>query len=229
MTDSDPIRVLIADDNRTYRRGVRLRLEHADGIVVVGEAATGRDAVAGALSERADVVLMDLEMPEMNGIDATRAVVEESSGATRVIALTSHGEDHLVMSALGNGASGYLLKTHDSGQLVDAIRAAHRGDALMSSRVTRSVLHDIAQRRLTEEDRTKVASLSPSEVRVVQLLSEGITSNEQIAAHLVVSVNTVRTHIQSSMRKVGAADRTQLALWGVRVRAELLPHPNGRF
>ena len=229
MTDSDPIRVLIADDTRPFRRGVRLRLEHADGITVVGEAATGRDAVRGALAEHADVVLMDLEMPEMNGIDATRAVVGESGGATRVIALTSHGEDQLVMSALGNGASGYLLKTHDSSQLVEAIRAAHRGDALMSSRVTRSVLTDIAQRRLSDDDSAKVASHSPAEARVVHFLSDGITSNEQLADALVVSVNTVRSHIQSSMRKVGAADRTQLALWGVRVRAELAPHPNGRI
>lgn len=229
MTDSVPIRVLIADDNRPFRRGVRLRLEHAEGIAVVGEAANGRDAVEGAITEQADVVLMDLEMPEMNGIDAIRAVVDESGGATRVIALTSHGEDHLVMRALSNGASGYLLKTHDSSQLVEAIRAAHRGDALMSSRVTRSVLTDIAQRRLSQGDREKVASLSPSESRIVHLLSDGITSNEQLAAELVVSVNTVRSHIQSSMRKVGATDRTQLALWGVRVRSELVSHPNGRI
>lgn len=133
------------------------------------------------------------------------------------------------MRALSNGASGYLLKTHDSSQLVEAIRAAHRGDALMSSRVTRSVLTDIAQRRLSQEDREKVASLSPSESRIVHLLSDGITSNEQLAAELVVSVNTVRSHIQSSMRKVGATDRTQLALWGVRVRSELVSHPNGRI
>ncbi|SIR93682.1 response regulator transcription factor [Microbacterium sp. RURRCA19A] len=227
MTESGSIRVLIADDNRPFRRGVRLRLEHADGIVVVGEAGTGRDAVKAAIAEHADVVLMDLEMPEMNGIDATRAVVEESYGVTRVIALTSHGEDHLVMSALDSGASGYLLKTHDSSQLVDAIRAAHRGDALMSSRVTRSVLTDIARRRVTAEDRARAASLSPSEARVVSLLSDGITSNEQLAAELVVSVNTVRSHVQSSMRKVGAADRTQLALWGVRVRSVLTAHPIG--
>ncbi|MDQ1123917.1 response regulator [Microbacterium trichothecenolyticum] len=229
MSETPVIRVVIADDNRPFRRGVRLRLEHADGIVVVGEAANGRDALAGALSEHADVVLMDLEMPEMNGIDATRAIVETSHGKTRVIVLTSHGEDHLVMRALGNGAAGYLLKTHDSAQLVEAIRAAHRGDALVSTHVTGPVLREIVDRRLTPADREKLASLSPTESRVVRLLSEGITSNEQLAAQLVVSVNTIRTHIQSSLRKVDVADRTQLALWGVRVGAELTPRPDGRF
>ncbi|KQT75193.1 MULTISPECIES: response regulator [unclassified Microbacterium] len=229
MIDSAPIRVLIADDNRPFRRGVRLRLEHADGISVVGEAATGRDALAGALAAHADVVLMDLEMPEMNGIDATRAVVEESGGSTRVIVLTSHGEDRLVMRALRNGAAGYLLKTHDSAQLIDAIHAAHRGDALVSTHVTAPLLRDIAERRLSADDRAKVASLSASESRVVRLLSEGVTSNEQLAAQLVVSVNTVRTHIQSSLRKVDVSDRTQLALWGVRVGSELIARPDGRI
>lgn len=221
MTDGEPVRVLIADDNRTFRRGVRLRLENADGIAVVGEVANGRDAVAAALSEGPDVVLMDLEMPGMNGIDATRAVVEASGGSIRVIALTSHGEDHLVRRAIASGASGYLLKTHDSAQLVDAINAAHRGDALVSSRVTRALLAGVVQHRATEEDRVKLASLTPSEIRVVKLLSEGVTSNEQVAAELVVSVNTVRSHIRASLGKIGVDDRTQLALWGARMTEDL--------
>lgn len=221
MTDGKPVRVLIADDNRTFRRGVRLRLENAEGIAVVGEVATGRDAVAAALSEGPDVVLMDLEMPGMNGIDAMRAVVEASGGSIRVIALTSHGQDHLVRRAIASGASGYLLKTHDSAQLVDAINAARRGDALVSSRVTRALLAGVVPHRASEDDRAKLASLTPSEIRVVKLLSEGVTSNEQIAAELVVSVNTVRSHIRSSLGKIGADDRTQLALWGARMKEEL--------
>ncbi len=221
MTDGTPIRVLIADDNRPFRRGVRLRLESTAHIAVVGEAGTGTDAVAAALAERPDVVLMDLEMPGMNGIDATRAVVAASEGEIRVIAVTSHGEDHLVRRALAAGASGYLLKTHDSSQLVEAIRAAHRGDALVSSRVTRSLLAEVAERQVTDDDRARLASLSPSEIRVVRLLSTGVTSNEQVAAELVLSVNTVRTHIHSAFKKIGVTDRTQLALWGVRLGAEL--------
>ena len=221
MTDDDVIRVLIADDYRPFRRGMRLRLDNTDGIEVIGEVANGRDAVAAAVSERPDVVLMDLEMPEMNGIEATRVIAETSGGLIRVIALTSHGEDHLVRRAIGSGASGYLLKTHDGAQLVDAIRAAHRGDALVSPRVTRALLADVAEQWLTDEDRRRVASLSPSERRIVVLLAEGVTSNDALASALIVSVNTVRSHVQSAMRKVDATDRTQLALWGVRVKAEL--------
>ncbi|WP_022879552.1 response regulator transcription factor [Microbacterium sp. B19] len=223
MTDGHAIRVLIVDDNRTFRRGVRLRLDHVDDVVVVGEAATGADAVTAALSERPDVILMDLEIPGMNGLDATRAVIEDSDGRVRVIALTSHGEDHLVRRALSNGASGYLLKTHDGARLVDAIRSVHRGEGIVSTRVTPALLADVVQRRITDEDRGKVASLSPSELAVVRLLSDGITSNEHVAKQLGVSVNTVRTHIHAALRKVGVADRTQLALWGVRVREELVP------
>ncbi|KZE41039.1 response regulator [Microbacterium sp. T32] len=223
MTDEHAIRVLIVDDNRIFRRGVRLRLDNVDDVVVVGEAATGTDAVTAALSERPDVILMDLEMPGMNGIEATRAVIEDSGGRVRVIALTSHGEDHLVRRALSNGASGYLLKTHDGAQLVEAIRSVHHGEGVVSSRVTRALLADVVQRRIGDEDRGKVASLSPSEVAIIRLLSDGVTSNEHVAKRLGVSVNTVRTHIHAALRKVGVADRTQLALWGVRVREELVP------
>jgi len=225
----DVIRVVIADDNRAFRRGVRLRLEHAEGIVVVGEAANGRDAVAAALGERADVVLMDLEMPGMNGIEATRSLRRDALNAPRVIVLTWHGEHHLALSALAEGASGYLLKTHDTSQLVEAIRAAHRGDALLSTRVTTPLLEQIALSRLSEEDRRRVRSLTPAEARVVELLSQGVTTNELLASRLLVSVNTIRTHIQAALKKADVTDRTQLALWGVRMEAELASRPNGRF
>ncbi|MDU0366885.1 response regulator transcription factor [Microbacterium sp. KSW4-17] len=217
MVVNDPIRVLIADDNRPFRRGVRLRLEQAEGIVVVGEASTGHDAVTAARAERADVVLMDLEMPGTNGIEATRTLVRESQKATRVIVLTSHGEQDLVLRALSEGASGYLLKTHDGAQLIEAIRAAHRGDGLISTRVTSTLLQQVARSRASDDDRQRQHTLSPSETRVVELLSRGVTSNEAIAKTLQLSANTVRTHIQASLKKTDTADRTQLALWGARV------------
>jgi len=229
MSPADAIRVLIADDNRPFRRGVRLRLENAEGIIVVGEAATGGDAVRGALAAKADVVLMDLEMPGMSGIEATRALVRESEGATKVVVLTSHGERNLVLRALAEGASGYLLKTHDSSQMVDALRAAHHGEALLSTRVAVPVLQELAHSRASDSDRQRVLSLSRAETRVVALLSRGVTTNEAIASELQVSINTVRSHIQSALKKVDAADRTQLALWGVRLGHLLDARPNGRI
>lgn len=228
MTTPEVIRVLIADDNRPFRRGVRLRLENAEGIVVVGEAATGSDAVRGALTEKADIVLMDLEMPGMSGIEATRALVRETDGATKVVVLTSHGEHNLVLRALAEGASGYLLKTHDSSQMIDALRAAHHGEALVSTRVAAPVLQELAQYSASDDDQRRLRSLSPAETRVVDLLSRGVTTNEAIASQLKVSVNTVRSHIQSALKKIDAADRTQLALWGARYRHLLGTRPNGR-
>jgi DNA-binding NarL/FixJ family response regulator len=210
------IRVLIADDNRAFRRGVRLRLEQARDITVVGEVANGRDAVAATQAERADVVLMDLEMPGMNGIDATRILTSAAGPHVGVVVLTSHSADAHVLRALEAGASGYLLKTHDTHQLLVAIRAAHRGDALMSPRVTAPVLRELARRHGDTADAAVISTLSPAERSVVVLLSSGVTTNDDIATELCVSVHTVRTHIQSAMKKVSVTDRTQLALWGVR-------------
>jgi DNA-binding NarL/FixJ family response regulator len=132
-----------------------------------------------------------------------------------VVVLTSHSADGHVLRALEAGANGYLLKTHDSHQLLVAIRAAHRGDAVMSPRVTAPVLRELARRHDTSADAAAVGSLSPAERSVIALLSSGVTTNDDIAAQLCVSVNTVRSHVQSAMRKAGATDRTQLALWGV--------------
>lgn len=210
------IRVLIADDNRPFRRGIRLRLDQAEDITVVGEVSNGRDAVAAARAERADVVLMDLEMPGMNGIDATGILTSAHGPRIGVVVLTSHSADAHVLRALEAGASGYLLKTHDSHQLLVAIRAAHRGDALMSPRVTAPVLRELARRHGSTADTAVISTLSPAERGVIVLLSSGVTTNDDIAAELCVSVNTVRSQIQSAMKKVGATDRTQLALWGVR-------------
>ncbi|MFD4957875.1 response regulator [Microbacterium sp. NPDC058389] len=210
------IRVLIADDNRAFRRGLRLRLSQAEAIAVVGETSNGRDTVTAARAERADVVLMDLEMPGMNGIDATRLLASGEDPRIGVVVLTSHGADVHVIRALEAGASGYLLKTHDSHQLLEAIRAADRGDAFMSPRVTAPLLRELTHRHGRPARDAVAASLSPSERSVVVLLSTGVTSNDDIAKELGVSVNTVRSHVQSAMKKVGATDRTQLALWGVR-------------
>jgi DNA-binding NarL/FixJ family response regulator len=209
------IRVLIADDNRSVRKGLRLQLEAADGVRVIGEVANGVDAVTVARREHADVVLMDLQMPGMTGIEATRELAQSATAPPiPVIVMTSYAIDAYVTDALDAGAIGYLLKSHDSEQLLAAIHAAMRGEALLSGRVTTPVLREFVRRGAA--DPATVARLSTAERRVVALLSSGTTSNEGIAERLRVSVHTVRSQLQSALKKVGMEDRTQLALWGAR-------------
>ncbi|MBD7958844.1 response regulator transcription factor [Microbacterium sp. Sa4CUA7] len=211
------IRVLIADDNRAVRRGLRLQLDAVPDITVIGEVSNGIDAVTVARSERADVVLMDLQMTGLSGIDATRALVGHASeNQVSVIIMTSFARDGYVADALDAGAVGYLLKSHDSAQVVDAIYAASRGDAVVSARVTASMLREFVRRGKPRVARDASAMLTVAERRVVATLSSGITSNEDIALHLHLSVHTVRSQLQSALKKSGTADRTQLALWGVR-------------
>lgn len=210
-----PVRVLIADDNRSVRKGLRLQLEAAGGVQVIGEVSNGADAVVAARRERADVVLMDLQMPGMSGAQATRELARSSSESPiSVIVMTSYAVDGYVTEALDAGAIGYLLKSHDSDQLMTAIHAAMRGEALISGRVVTPVLREFARRGAVNPE--MVARLSNAERRVVAVLSSGTTSNEGIAERLRVSVHTVRSQMQSALKKVGLEDRTQLALWGAR-------------
>lgn len=212
---SAPIRVLIADDNRSVRKGLRLQLEAAGGVRVIGEVSNGVDAVTVARRERADVVLMDLQMPGMTGIEATRELARSvAEPSIAVIVMTSYAIDAYVTDALDAGAIGYLLKSHDSDQLLAAIHSAMRGEAHLSPRITAPVLREFVRRGAA--DPGVVAQLSAAERRVVAVLSSGVTSNEQIAERLRVSVHTVRSQLQSALKKVGVEDRTQLALWGAR-------------
>lgn len=216
------VRVLIADDNRNYRRGIRLRLSDAEGIVLAGEAATGQDAVNAAISERIDVVLMDLQMPGGSGIEATRALAQApgariNGGKAAVIMLTAHADDRYVVEAIDSGAVGYLLKDVDRRELVAAILAAARGDAHIMTAVTRPVLHEFARRRnLVMPDSASPSLLTTAELAVVRKLSSGLTTNELIARSLGITANTVRTHIASALAKTDSRDRTALALWALR-------------
>ncbi|WP_295786774.1 response regulator transcription factor [uncultured Microbacterium sp.] len=207
--------VLIVDDNRTVRRGIRLRLENASGIRVVGEAANGPDAIVRARAENADVVLMDLHMPGMSGIEATRMITAENQGC-RVILLTSEVSDAFVLDALEAGASGYLLKGHDSDQLLPVIRGAAAGTATISPRVAPRLIRELREARPLPAAPHEVSLLTAAETRVVALLSSGVTATEDIARHLSVSINTVRSQTASALRKLDLSDRTQLALWGAR-------------
>jgi DNA-binding NarL/FixJ family response regulator len=212
----DALRVLIVDDNKIVRRGIRMRLEHADGIVVIGEAASGRDAIIIAHAERADVVLMDLHMPGMSGVEATRVITSAPSSPPKVVLLTSELSDAFVLDAFDAGASGYLLKDHDSDQLLHVIRGAAAGTATISSHMTPALLRELTRLRVAPAQADELASLTRAERRVVGLLSSGTTTSEDIAKALSVSVNTVRSQTASALRKLNLVDRTQLALWGVR-------------
>jgi DNA-binding NarL/FixJ family response regulator len=215
-TEDPPLRVLIVDDNKTVRRGIRMRLEHSPGITVVGEAATGRDAVLIAQAEKIDVVLMDLHMPGVNGIDATRAITSAPGRSPKVVLVTSELSDAFVLDAFDAGASGYLLKNHDGDQLIHVIRGAASGTATISSHMTPTLLRELARLRPAGREDGQAQLLSPAERRVVGVLSSGLTSSEDIARKLSVSVNTVRSQTASALRKLHLDDRTQLALWGVR-------------
>ena len=217
---TERIRVLIADDNRTVRRGLRLQLEGAPGIHVVGEVSNGIDAVHVARAERVQVVLMDIQMPQMSGLAATRLLArpDDDSTPVAVIVMTSFAVDGYVSEALDSGAVGYLLKSHDSDQLVGAIYAASRGEALVSSRVTAPLIREFVRRGSATEDVEAGTVLTAAERRVISALSRGVTSNEAIAESLQVSVHTVRSQLHSALRKLDLADRTQLALWGARNR-----------
>lgn len=216
MSGSQPIRVLIADDNMAVRRGLRMRLNQAEGIKVIGEVSNSRDAVVIARAERATVVLMDLEMPG-NGLNAIRSLAGPGvEDPIRVIALTAHAEPVWVIQALDAGASGYVLKL-DLRMVPDAIRAVARGDSSLSGSVATPIIREFTRRRpVGIATDTTIGDLSRAELAVVRQLSQGRTSNEAIAAGLILSVNTVRSHLSSALRKTGLDDRTQLALWGVR-------------
>jgi DNA-binding NarL/FixJ family response regulator len=202
--------VLIADDQALVRAGFRMILEAEDDMEVVGEALDGREAVAETRRLRPDVVLMDVRMPEVDGIEATRQLLEHGAPATKVVMLTTFDMDEYVYDALKAGASGFLLKDVPPEQLVAGIRAAASGDALLAPSVTRRVIEEFV-RRPPASVRTlppKLAELTPRELDVLRRLARGL-SNAEIAADLVVSETTVKTHVAHVLMKLGLRDRVQ--------------------
>ncbi|GAA0234761.1 response regulator transcription factor [Cryptosporangium japonicum] len=208
------IRVLLVDDQALIRAGFRMILDAEPGLEVVGEAADGRAAVDLAYSAMADVVLMDLRMPTMDGIEATRRIgADDRLAGVRVLVLTTFEEDDNVVLALEAGASGFLGKNVDPDDLVAAIRVVADGEALLSPRATRGlVARFIAQRRpeVTTEY-PGLRHLTDREREVLVLVAHGL-SNEEIAARLTVSPLTAKTHVNRAMTKLGARDRAQLVV-----------------
>ncbi len=206
-----PLRVLVADDQELVRAGFRLILE-ASGLVVVGEAADGAAAVELAGAECPDVVLMDIRMPVMDGLAATRQLTAAGQGAPKVVILTTFDLDDYVYEALRSGASGFLLKDAPRADLIAAVRVAAAGDALLAPSVTRRLIEAFAARPAAAAPApSRLASLTPRERDILLRVARG-RSNAEIAADLVVSEATVKTHVAHLLAKLGLRDRVQAVI-----------------
>jgi NarL family two-component system response regulator LiaR len=206
-----PIRVLIVDDHTIVRKGIRALLAEIEGIAVVGEAGNGLEAIAQAEALTPDVILMDLLMPQMDGIDATRQITSRQP-RVRVLVLTSFVADDKVFPAIKAGALGYLLKDSAPQDLVQAIRQVHRGESSLHPTIARKLLEEMAH---PAASRSTPDPLSEREMEVLQLLAQGL-SNREIAEKLVVSETTARTHVSNILGKLHLASRTQAALYALR-------------
>ena len=205
---ADVISVVIADDHPFVRHGLRTYLETLEDMDVAGEATNGVEAVELVERLLPDVVLMDLVMPELDGVGAIRRI-QEVAPSTRVIALTSFVDDEKVFPAIKAGAAGYLLKDVRPADLADAVRKASRGEALLAPSVAARLMQEVSG------ERPAPAGLTERELEVLRLIARGM-SNKQIAKELVVSEKTVKTHVSNILAKLHLADRTQAALYAVR-------------
>jgi DNA-binding NarL/FixJ family response regulator len=205
------IRIVLADDQPLVRAGLRRIIEADSGLQVVGEAADGPEAIAQVMSKKPDVVLMDVRMPILDGIEATRRLAERGSTA-RVIVLTTFGLDEYVVSALQAGASAFVLKEAPPEHILSAIHQVAAGRAIIDPDVAQAVIDELGRRPVRSELAANVGELTPREREVLTLLARGL-SNAEIAAELVVGEGTVKTHVARVLSKLGVRDRLQAVVF----------------
>jgi two-component system, NarL family, response regulator NreC len=208
------IRVLIAEDHAIVREGIRLILERQDDMTVIGEAVDGIAAVTLADELRPDVVCMDLNMPGIDGMEATRRI-RKAHPAVAVIALTVHGSDEYFFEMIKAGAAGYVLKGAASSDLVEAVRAAASGGSFLYPSLARKLVDDYVARAHEHEAADAVSNLSPREREILTLVAEGL-SNKEIAERLVIGLSTVQTHYAHILDKLGLANRGELIKYAIR-------------
>jgi DNA-binding NarL/FixJ family response regulator len=202
------IRVLLADDQAMVRAGFRMILGSEPDIEVVGEAENGEQAAAATRRLRPDVVLMDIQMPGGDGLQATRRITESPELTSRVVILTTFERDEYVFEAMQSGASGFLLKNAPPEELIHAVRVVAAGDALLAPSVTRRIIEQFARRPVEPEVRARLESLTQREREVLVMLARG-NSNAELAAELFVTEGTIKTHVSSLLAKLGLRDRVQ--------------------
>lgn len=214
----EPIRVMLVDDHAVVRQGLRALLEVTDGITVVGEASNGEEAVEQVQALAPDVVLLDLSMPGMGGIEATRQI-RRLNEHTRVIVLTSYDDDDKLFQAIEAGAISYLLKNISADDLISAIQLAKRGETTLQPGIATKLMRQFAARDTLEH-------LSEREMQVLRLIARGY-SNKEISADLKISEKTVKTHVSNILDKLHLEDRTQAAIYALRNRLVSLEGPVG--
>jgi len=206
------IKILLADDQAMVRAGLRMILEAEPDLQVIGEAEDGVRATTLVHSLKPDVVLMDIQMPVMNGLEATHRIVQESEGSSRVLILTTFERDDYIFESLRAGASGFILKNAPPEDLVTAVRVIAEGNGLLAPSVTRRIISEFAQRPVRPPIKNVVEHLTGREIEVLKLIARGQT-NAEIANELIVSEATVKTHVSNLLTKLGLRDRVQAVVY----------------
>ncbi len=216
MSTEKQIRVVLADDHAVVRKGIREFLEEAPDIIVVAEASNGREALQAVAEHRPDVAVLDIQMPEMSGIEATRRI-KARYPEVRVLILTAYDDDPYVFALLQAGAGGYVLKTASGAELIQAVRTVYRGDSALDPAVARKVVQRLASGHPTPASEERVVEgLTPRELEVLRLAARGLT-NQAIGAELNISDRTVQGHLANVYAKLGVSTRTEAVLRAVKL------------